>query len=278
MVLCPDLLCLILLGIIVVIHRSKLSKAIVCIYALVLADVIDQLHEVIVKVASAHHFQITAVLIVGAVHKHNRTLGDALPSAGDPFVPARDKHDGRIGLYCAVKLLCKIIAVQIRIRIGIVMHIVEASAVIIGLTVQNGIAKAQLWMLSYGNVDDLVLALEVFKYALRTGKVHPGPAALLIGLVGPLRHFDIEELSALGRAFLFYRNDHGLALKVKPRIGTILRSIDLIINLLHGFARVGIGIKHDLRDFPAILGVFIQDAHDDLYVMLVNAGIGGVKE
>ena len=145
-------------------------------HALVAADILDELHEIVVKIPAAHHFQIAAVLVVGAVHKHQGTLRDTLPASGDPLVPPRHQHDGRVGLHGAVKLLGKIVPLLPGVRCRIIVPVVEGSAAVARLAVQYRIAEAKLGVLCHRHVDDLRHALQVGEHALRAGEIHPRPA------------------------------------------------------------------------------------------------------
>ena len=247
--------------------------------ALVLADVADQLHEVVVEVTAPHHLQIAAVLVVGGVHEHDGTLGDPRPVARDPLVPARDQHDGRVGLDGAVELLGKVVALLPGIGLGIVLPIVVGAAAVGGLAVEDGITEADVAaVLGNGDVDDLVHAIQIGEDALGVGEVHPRPAAQLVGLVGPLGHLDVEEFLTLGGAFLLDRDDNGLTVQAEPGIGAPAGLIDGIVDIQHGQTRGGIGVEHDLGDLPALVVVLLQHPHDQLGVLAVDSGVGGVEE
>ncbi len=247
-------------------------------HALVAADILNQLHEVVVEVPAAHHFQIAAVLVVCAVHKHEGALRNALPAPGNPLVPARHQHDGRVGFDGAVKLLGEIEAFFPCVRRGVVVPVVEGSAAVAGLAVQHRVAEAQLRVLRHRHVDDLRHALQVGEHALRAGEVHPRPAAQLVRLVRPLGHLDIEEIAAFGGALCLHRDDDRLAVQAEPCVAGKAGAVDFVVNLLHGLAGGGVGVEHDLRNLPALIVVFLQNAHDQLGVVLIYQRIGRVEE
>ena len=63
---------------------------------LIAAHAVDKLQIVVIKIAAAHHFKVTAVFVVGAVDEHNRAFGNAFPSAGNPFVPTCHEYKIRV--------------------------------------------------------------------------------------------------------------------------------------------------------------------------------------
>ena len=158
------------------------------------------------------------------------------------------------------------------------MPVVEGSAAVARLAVQYRIAEAKLGVLCHRHVDDLRHALQVGEHALRAGEIHPRPAAQLIRLVGPLGHLDIEERAAFGGAFRLHRDDDRLAVQAEPRVAGKAGAVDLLVYFLHGLAGGGIGVEHDLRNFPALVVVFLQHAHDQLGVVLVHQRVGGIEE
>ena len=246
--------------------------------SLVTSDKADQLHKVIIEISAARHFQITAVFVICAVHKHHRAFGSSLPVAGNPLVPARHKHNRRIRLDGTFKLLFKVVAVQVSIRIRIVLAVVISAPAIPLFAVQNGIAEAQLRMLGNRYIDHFRLVFEVIEHPLRAHKIHPGPTAQFVRLVGPLRHFDIEECTCFGGAFALHRNDHGLSFIIEPGIRAVIDLVNIVIDLLHGLSGIRIGIEHDLRDFPALVVILLQNPHDLHAVLFINNRVGGIKE
>ena len=145
------------------------------------------------------------------------------------------------------------------------------------LAVQYGIAEPQLRMLCHRHTHNLRLSAQIVKHTLRTGEVHPRPATLFVRFVRPLCQLDIEKRTRFRGAFLRYGDDDRFPFEIVPRVRTVARLVDRVVECLHGLAGRGVCVEHDLWDPKTGVVVFLQDAEHDFYVLFVDHGVGGVE-
>lgn len=246
--------------------------------AFVFPDVGNEAHKVVVEVAAAHHLNVAAEFVVGAVDKHEGPVLGTLPTACNPLVPACDQNNRRVGFEGALELLDEVVALCVGVGLCVIGAFVPGSAAVGGLAVHYAVAKADLRVLGNGHVDALRDAVKVLENSLGLLKVHPGPAAALCGLIGPLGKLDCKERLCFLVALLGDGYDDGLAANLKPRLLVKTGLVELVVDPADGLAGERVGVEHHLGNFEAVLGVFLKDAHDDVADVLVDDRIGGVKE
>ena len=153
----------------------------------------------------------------------------------------------------------------------------EGTAAVGCLTVQCTVAESNLRMLCHGDIDYLRLSAFVEKHALRPLKIHPRPAVAFCGFIGPLRGADGKECAHFRRAFVRQTNDHRLAVQIKPGIRAEVGAVNRVINVLNRFSGSGVGIKHDLRRVKPGKARFMEQADQQLGILFIDGGVGGVK-
>ena len=105
------------------------------------ADIFSKQTEIVVAVSAAHHLDVAGIFVVCAVHEHDGAFFRSLPAAGDPFVPAGDKHDVRLGLMRSLPLFAEVPSFLPSVWGGIICAIMERASAIVLLAVHRGIAE-----------------------------------------------------------------------------------------------------------------------------------------
>ena len=244
------------------------------------SHIVAQLQKVTVAISAAHHLNVTGILRVRTVHKHDRTVRAVLspPASGDPFVPARDQHDVGFRLMRAIPLLLKVVPFLPRTGSGIVLAVVERPPTVALLAVHRAVAEPARLVLRDRDVHHALRDLLALEHALQAREVHPRPAALLGRLVRPLRLDDREKRLRLFVAFLLLGDDHRFPVQLIPDVACIARPVHRVVDSPHRLAGSRVRIEHDLRDLPSGVMVLLKDAHHELRVLLVDRRVRCVEE
>ena len=252
--------------------------------ALEAADSGNQLHIIVIPEAALHGLGVPAIVNVGTVAEHNRLSGHRVQAHGNPFIPAGDKNDVRVLLHGKIPLFSEIIAMQNRAGALIIGAVVPITAVVVA-AVPGGAAEADgITMLGNGDIHHRRLAGLAIDGSRRQQalKLNPGEAVVLAGLIGPLVGLEVEE-AARGRLQLGVvdiADNQRLAVRPAEPQAFILRVglVDLMINPVHGFARLGVGVKGGLRHLPALLLVLVQVFKELERLRRIGGVVRGIKD